>query len=426
MTSAERVDVAIAGAGPAGMALAAACAERGLATTVVAPRPRQPWTQTFGVWVDEAVNAGLDEALASRWTTTVVHARPGAPHRLARGYGLLDNAVVAQRLRERLQGAGGTLREGRVAGADGDGLHLSTGTRLFATAVVDATGHAPALVERRTPAAFQSAFGFTARFRTAPGEPDAMTLMDLRHPTRGSHEPRDPTFLYAADLGDGRWFVEETSLARRRPLPFDELERRLRARLERSGAEPEGIEGVERCVFPMGAALPERGGRVIPFGAAGGMVHPASGYQVGSALTLAPAVASALAQVLADSADVWEVTATGWDAVWGRDRRGQRALQQLGLEALLRFDQDALQRFFAAFFDLAEGQWRAYLSADGDAAGARQAMLAVFRRVGPLALPLVRVALGPGRRQLAEGLVAPRRPRAGPLRQRPDHDPSRP
>ncbi len=402
-----RVDLAVAGAGPAGLALAAACAGRGLETVVIAPRPLQPWPQTFGVWTDEALAGGLTDALAARWTTTVAHARPGAPQRLARGYALLDNAEAARRLRSRLHERGGRICEGRVTGVDAHGVRLSTGAHVGARAVVDATGHAPTLVTRSPPAAFQSAFGLTARFAIPPAEPGAMTLMDLRAPGQ-AHPASDPTFLYAADLGAGRWFVEETSLARRRPLPFDDLEDRLRSRLAAAGTEPADIEGYERCVFPMGGALPDRDPQVIPFGAAAGMVHPASGYQVGAALAVAPALADALAEAIAADAAAHQVTAAGWEAVWGRDRRAQRALQQLGLRALLRFDQGALQRFFAAFFDLPEAQWRAYLSGDGDAAGTRQAMLSVFRRVGWLALPLAQTAIGPGRRELAAGLRIPR------------------
>ena len=386
---------------------------------VIAPRPLAPWPQTFGVWTDEAVAGGLTDALAARWSTTVVHARPGAPQRLARGYALLDNAEAARRLRSRLQEHGGRICEGRVTGTDAYGVRLSTGAHVGARAIVDATGHAPRLVTRSPPAAFQSAFGLTARFAFPPAEPGAMTLMDLRAPSH-AHRADDPTFLYAADLGGGRWFVEETSLVRRRPLPFDDLEDRLRARLAAAGAEPADVEGYERCVFPMGGALPDRDARVIPFGAAAGMVHPASGYQVGAALVVAPALADALAEAIAADAAAHQVAAAGWAAVWGRDRRAQRALHQLGLRALLRFDQSALQRFFAAFFDLPEAQWRAYLSGAGDTAGARRAMLSVFWRAGPLALPLAQVAIGPGRRELAAGLRVLRSPgeeAAGPGQQ---------
>ena len=405
----HRADVAVAGAGPAGLALAVACAERGLDVMLVAPRPEQPWTQTFGLWIDEARAAGVEDGLAARWSTTVIHARPGAPQRLARGYALIDGQALPGLLRARLRAAGGVIRSGRVSGVEPRGLALSGGDRIEATAVVDATGHAPTLIDRPPPRAFQSAFGIVGHFPTAPAEPGAMTLMDLRPHRLGARgrdgQTPDPTFLYAADLGAGRWFVEETSLARARPLAFADLRARLRQRLPVLDSGRVEIEGEERCVFPMGAPLPPRPGRVIPFGAAAGMVHPASGYQVGAALTAAPGLADAIAKTIAAGAQPAEVASAGWDALGSPDRRRQRALHQLGLEALLRFDQSALQQFFATFFDLPEARWRAYLSGADDVAEVRRTMLTVFRRAGPLALPLARVALGPARGELLRALA---------------------
>ena len=58
-----RMDVLVVGAGPAGMALAAQCARRGLRTGLVDPAPQRPWTATYGMWADE-LPAGLPASVA--------------------------------------------------------------------------------------------------------------------------------------------------------------------------------------------------------------------------------------------------------------------------------------------------------------------------------------------------------------------------
>ena len=53
----------------------------------------------------------------------------------------------------------------------------------------------------------------------------------------------------------------------------------------------------ERVRFPVEAPLP-RPGRVISFGVAAAVIHPATGYSVASALDLAPRVAASIASAL--------------------------------------------------------------------------------------------------------------------------------
>jgi lycopene beta-cyclase len=54
-------DVLVAGAGPAGRALAAELAVRGLSILLVDPHPDRPWQATHTGWLDELVTApGFD------------------------------------------------------------------------------------------------------------------------------------------------------------------------------------------------------------------------------------------------------------------------------------------------------------------------------------------------------------------------------
>lgn len=401
------VDVVVAGAGPAGLALAVACAEHGLRVAVADPAHDGLWPNTYGVWVDELGPMGLGGVLRRSWPVTVART-DRVCHRLARRYGLVDNARMRHRLRARLAAAGGREVTGAARSSTPGRLDLGAAGSVPARVVVDATGFRAALStpRERHPAGYQSAFGIDVRCSRAPGEPDAMTLMDWRGAAGA-----DPTFLYAMDLGAGRWFVQETSLARREPLPFDVLERRLHRRLAAADVATREQQGVERCVFPLGTPAPPAQD-VLGYGAAAGMVHPATGYQVGAALSHAPQVAAALVDALEDAgAAPADVARAGWAAVWSRDRRQQRALHELGLACLLGFDGDQLQRFFTAFFALPEARWRAYLSGAPSAGDARTAMLAVFLRTRGLRHHLAACALrsrGQGLRRPA-GSARPRR-----------------
>lgn len=384
-----RTDVVIAGAGPAGRALAVACAERGLSVAVVAPDHEAPWRNTYGIWSDELGPLGLEDVLAARWTVTVARGERGV-FRLARPYGVVDNERLAMRLRERLAAAGGREVTGSVGGAMPGRALLDDGREIDAGVVVDATGHRPALLRwAGEPVAYQSAYGIVATCSSPPAEPGAMTLMDFRHSPLGAVS--EPTFLYAMDLGGDRWFVQETSLARHEPMPFERLESRLRRRLDALGVRLSDEGAVERCVFPMGAPLPEPQD-VLGFGAAAGMVHPATGYQVGAALSRAPEVADALATAMA-AGDGAQAAERAWTALWTPDRRRQRALHQRGLAALLRFDAARFERFFSAFFSLPEARWRAYISDARSAADVRRTMLAVLGRASGLRGALVSAAV---------------------------------
>ena len=62
------VDVLVVGVGPAGLALAAELAKRGLKTGLVGPDG--PLVNTYGVWQDEFVELGLAHTLDKVWKTS--------------------------------------------------------------------------------------------------------------------------------------------------------------------------------------------------------------------------------------------------------------------------------------------------------------------------------------------------------------------
>ena len=162
----------------------------------------------------------------------------------------------------------------------------------------------------------------------------------------------------------------------------------------------------ERCLIPMGHALPDARGRVIGWGGAGSMVHPASGYQVARALMWAPGVARQWASALAQGARGPALARRAHQAVWSGPRVRQRRFYLYGLEALLDMDLEGLEAFFEAFFALPDARWAGYLSGTLRTRELAGAMLRVFGKADPgLRRRLMRPAAGPAALDLVRGLV---------------------
>jgi len=199
------------------------------------------------------------------------------------------------------------------------------------------------------------------------------TVMDFADP-----EVRDdidvPTFVYAFPVVDG-WLVEETVLAGPAVDP-DCLLPRLASRLGESVEHLlERAVRVERVRIPMGAPVPTRAGRghattagmaTVRFGAAAGMIHPATGYSVASSLRAVGRVADAVIERLDRPGPVdraGDIAAVS-DAVWPRSLRRTRRLHDFGLEVLVGLDAAEIRSFFQAFFELPTDRWAAYLRID--------------------------------------------------------------
>ena len=364
------VDALVVGAGPAGIALAAALAQCGLTVTGIAPAPPDaPWPHTYGIWADELDRLALPDLLRRRWPAPVAFPTSDAVV-LDRAYGLIDNAKLqAHLLAQGMQGGVAWIQD-HVTGFRHDAqvtqVTTATGATLTARVVIDAGGHAPALVQRPAgaPVAYQAAYGLVGRFARPPVSPGSMILMDFRTDhLPASERTGPPTFLYAMDLGDDVYFVEETSLAHVPAVPLATLEARLHRRLAACNAPVISTHHIERCLFPMNLPLPDLRQPVLGFGGAGGLVHPATGYSVGASLRAAPSVAAALAAALRNpDATPAQIAAAGWRALWPADRVRRRHLYLFGLKAMLRFDAAQTQAFFAAFFALPHDRWAGYLA----------------------------------------------------------------
>ncbi|MFM7265895.1 MAG: lycopene cyclase family protein, partial [Cyanobium sp.] len=268
-------DVLVLGAGPAALAIADALLARNLRVEALAPAdPTAPWANTYGIWVAEVEALGLAHLLSHRWSDTVSHFAPGdVPLRHGLAYGLFDKAALQSHWLGRATAAGLVWHRG-LASSLAHGSDLSTvttaeGAQLCARLVVDATGHEPVFVRRGDdgPVAGQAAYGIVGRFSAAPIPPGRFVFMDYRSDHLEPQERRQPpTFLYAMDLGDDVFFVEETSLALAPALPFPLLQERLRRRLAHRGVMVREVQHEEFCLFPMNPPLPSLEQRVVGFG----------------------------------------------------------------------------------------------------------------------------------------------------------------
>ena len=383
------VDILLIGAGPAGLALAAALGETGLRVAGLSPAPPDtPFPSIYGIWLDELEDPGLTpDWLGRRWQDTSVYAAAGEIP-LRRAYGLFDNKLLQDDLLQRGQKGGVTWQQGLAAGIQHSVSHSQVttgdGRKICARLVIDASGHKPVFAQRPlspTPTSFQAAYGVIGRFNRPPVRPGQLVLMDYRADHLSDDEqPEPPTFLYAMDYGDGVYFVEETSLAYAPAVSYEVLERRLWQRLAAQGVELVEQHHVEHCLFPMDLPLPHLDQPIFAYGGAASMVHPASGYQVGEALRRAPELAQVIAAALAVSeSGPHETAVAAWQALWSPERVRRRNLYLFGLSNMLRFDEQQIQAFFATFFALPPHQWHGYLSNRLETAELLQTMWRLFR-----------------------------------------------
>ncbi|MCP9774197.1 lycopene beta cyclase [Cyanobium sp. WAJ14-Wanaka] len=373
-----KVDVLVIGSGPAALAIASELVDRGLVVEGLSPvDPAEPWPNTYGIWGPEVDRLGLGGLLGHRWSDTRSYFASSVEPLLHQvDYGLFDKQRLQAFWLGRCSHGAMAWHRGLAATIDHSPSHSTVttdrGVELKARLVVDASGHRAAFVQRPDGGAVaaQGAYGVVGSFSAPPVRAGEFVLMDYRSDHLSAAEQRcgPPTFLYAMDMGEGLFFVEETSLALAPPVPFEVLKERLQRRLAHGGIAIETVCHEEFCLFPMNLPLPDLNQRVVGFGGAASMVHPASGYMVGALLRRAPGLADAIATALRNPAggdsllDGAEVAASAWQALWPLELRRKHALYCFGLEKLMRYPEAQLRQFFDSFFQLPQEQWYGFLT----------------------------------------------------------------
>ena len=369
-------DVLVLGAGPAALCIAAELVQHGLDVQAIASKsPLEPWPNTYGIWASELESLNMQELLKYRWNDTVSFFGDGLSkngdnctnHFL--DYGLFNSINFQEALLDRCNGLSWQLET--VKNIDFSVRETvvicTSGKKYVARLVIDASGYKTPFIRRpkHDQIAKQAAYGVVGKFSSAPVKKNRFVLMDFRSDHLNANELEEPpSFLYAMDLGDGSYFVEETSLACAPPISFESLKARLNLRLSNKGIRIDEIFHEEHCLFPMNLPLPYRDQPLLAFGGSASMVHPASGYLVGSLLRRAPSLASEIAKVIKKDPlmPTSQIARRGWKTLWTSELIQRHRLYQFGLQRLMSFDETLLRSFFDTFFKLPKKDWFGYLT----------------------------------------------------------------
>ena len=346
MTAGRPVDLAVVGAGPAGRALAHRALAAGLRVSLVDPSPTKAWTATYGMYADDCPSWLEPKSIAATASSFAVF----TPERrvVQRGYVVLDSG----RFQRSLSIDGATVTAARAQTVSATEVTCDDGAVIRARFVVDARG---AFLVDLAGLTRQTAAG--AFINSAERD---VVLMDWRPVSDGD----GPSFSYRVPLGDGRRLVEETCLAGRPPVSVADLAVR--------NADRGGATRIDEHVdFPMlvsSRPWRHRPGDALRFGAAGGMMNPATGYSVAQSLAAADVIVESVIAGRSPHA-----------ALWTRRARLAFRLRRLGLGVLVRLTVEDLIMFFDAFFRLEPDVQRGYLSTRDDAVGVLRAMWSVYR-----------------------------------------------
>jgi len=381
-------EVLIVGAGPAGLALAAELGRRSIAVTVVERHLGRGWDRSYGAWAAALPAADFDPAIVARFERPQVTFTNGDTLALEHAYVRFDTARLQALLEQRALAAGARLVPGDVASLQAEPTAHVVALRdpggrvqpMRARLVVNCGGRA--LDDRTQPPAYQTAFGAWFEVASTPLASSAMSLMDLRRASACKDGLASDSFLYALPERPGVLFAQETVLASRRAASLSVLEARLLSRLRALGVVVRRQIQSERCLIPLGSALPAAGTPVLAFGAAAGLIQPSSGYSLARSLRLAPRLAEALATSLeARALPTQRIVDQAWATVWPVEARAAWHLHRYGLEALLRWHGGEIDAFWRAFFALPGDLVPRFLDGSLPAPDVARAMWRVFSRL---------------------------------------------
>lgn len=402
-------DLAVLGSGPAALAVASACVQRGASVLLIAPEPHATWLPNYCLWADE-VPLELQDLTEQFWPRAAV-ATTLASRSLDRPYVKLDTFALQQHFWDAFRGGSVGVVPKRAVRLEhqpsSTTIHTDDGTEHRVRVVIDASGAGTPFVRRvhARPPAYQTAYGLLLDAPQHRFDASQIMLMDFRPGPSASGEP--PSFLYVLPLDDGRLFVEETSLARRPAMSMSALRRRLEARLTSLGLTESKRIGQEHCSIAMGLGLPAPVQALVPFGAAAGMVHPASGYLMAHVLRKAEPVAESILDGL-DSGGADDALAAGNATLWPRAHRRIWEIYGFGLEALVGMNASEVNRFFDSFFRLSVDEWSGFLGGNLSPSRLGAVMTNLFRGLPPsVRWHLVRTGFLAGVAPLARSVLQP-------------------
>ena len=371
----EILDILILGSGPAALCLASELAKQNLNIKGISTKsPHEKWENTYGIWASELEELGLASLLSHRWSKTLsyfgngINTKGNKPTKHFYDYGLINQEAFQNELLKSCKDIQWLNETAKLIRSENkiSEVNCFSGLTLKARLVIDASGHNSKFIKRPVlkEVAQQSAYGIVGKFSSPPVEKNQFVLMDFRSDHLNEKELlSSPSFLYAMDLGNETYFVEETSLASYPPISQEHLKKRLLSRLNNKSITVEEILHEENCLFPMNLPLPYKNQSVLGFGGAASMVHPASGYMIGSLLRRAPLLAEKLSNFLKEPKySSLELATRGWSVLWPYELTQRHKLYQYGLRRLMSFDESRLRSFFSNFFKLSTKEWVGFLT----------------------------------------------------------------
>ena len=359
----KHYDVIVAGAGPAGLAIASALGREGLSIVCVDSKANQPWENNTCAWADEIRPLGLDKYCDRIWPKIEIIFAENSRKVLVGAYAHFDNGKLRNALRKDIEE---TIAQETIAvahDAKASTVTLKNGDKLRAIIVVDATGHAHRLMEKPTKEAdsFQNVLGILARVEKHPYNLEHMILMDFRSGFLGKKN-HPPTFLYAMPFAPDLAFFEETSLADNPGVPFDLLRERLHQRLEHMKIKILKVENNEEGALAMNPVVPDLKQRVIGYGLAGGFVHAATGWSVARSLAQAGPAARSIAEGIRAGQPPDSIADQTYKLLWPPEILRMRKIHKSGGEFFTKIGLPAQIQFFKFFFSFPGTMWNTYLS----------------------------------------------------------------
>uniref|UniRef100_A0A7S0D9N0 Lycopene beta-cyclase n=1 Tax=Amorphochlora amoebiformis TaxID=1561963 RepID=A0A7S0D9N0_9EUKA len=347
----------------------------------------------------------MENVLEEVYDDTLVQIDDKGLKPIGRRYGRVSRKLLRDELINRCAKNGVKYYEGLVDSVQNqrDGTKLiraSEGAEFGARVVAMSTGHNREVLEYEegSPPAWQTAYGIEIDAPDHPWEPNKAVFMDL---TQSDDEiitsmgRRIPSFLYVLPSKD-KVFIEETCLVSKVQVPFDELKRRLYRRLEKLDFKFDQSQIIEEEAswIPLGGSLPKVPQQVVAFGAAAGLVHPATGYSIINSLKMAEPVAEAIASGLqSDMGAMGSTTASAgaWKAIWGAENRRKMAFYQFGSDLIAKMPLGTLREFMRTFYSLPPNIWKGFLS---------------HRLTSPMLVPLALLMFAYGNDDLRMALVS--------------------
>ncbi|XP_076957155.1 lycopene epsilon cyclase, chloroplastic-like [Bidens hawaiensis] len=375
------LDLVVIGCGPAGLALAAESAKRGLNVGLIGPD--LPFTNNYGVWEDEFIGLGLEGCIEHVWRDTVVYLDDNDPILIGRAYGRVSRDLLHEELLRRCVESGVSYLSSKVEriteAPNGQSLiecegNITIPCRLATVASGAASGKLLQYELGGPRVCVQTAYGVEVEVESIPYDPSLMVFMDYRDYTKhksDSVEAQYPTFLYVMPMSPTKVFFEETCLASKEAMPFELLKTKLMSRLKTMGIRITKTYEEEWSYIPVGGSLPNTEQKNLAFGAAASMVHPATGYSVVRSLSEAPNYAAVIAKILGGQGNSKQMLDLGgytpniskqaWETLWPLERKRQRAFFLFGLALIVQMDIEGTRTFFRTFFRLPTWMWWGFL-----------------------------------------------------------------